>query len=315
LYTNEEGPAGNPLRPPDKAGGKLMYELIRAGEHTYYINCPARMGIYVIDGRNACLIDSGNDKEAGKKALKILEANGWSLKMIFNTHSHADHIGGNELLQQKTGCVIYAPGIEKAFVENPILEPSMLYGGCPPKELHNKFLLAQSSDVRELTKDVLPEGMEMLRIDGHSMAMAAFKTCDGVWFLADGLAGENILDKYHITYLYDVKGYLESLAVIGSLEGRLFVPAHAEACESILALAARNTEKVQEVIAFLKHACQSPVGFDDLLKAVFDHYGLHMDFNHYVLAGSTIRSYLSYLHGKGELDAIFAGNMQKWHAV
>jgi glyoxylase-like metal-dependent hydrolase (beta-lactamase superfamily II) len=292
-----------------------MYELMKAGDRTYYINCPARMGIYVLEDHDVCLIDSGNDKEAGKKVLKILEANGWSLRMIFNTHSHADHIGGNEMLQQKTGCIIYAPGIEQAFVLNPILEPSLLYGGCPPQELRNKFLLAQGSSAKELTVDVLPEGMEMLRLDGHSMAMAAFKTGDGVWFLADGLTGEAILQKYHVTYLHDVKGYLESLAVIGGLQGRLFVPAHAEPCESIQALAAVNINKVYEVTAFLKDACQDPTGFDDLLKAVFDHYGLHMDFTQYVLVGSTIKSYLSYLHDKGELNVLFAGNILKWQTV
>lgn len=292
-----------------------MYELMKAGERTYYINCPARMGIYVMGGPDVCLIDSGNDKDAGKKILKILEANGWSLRMILNTHSHADHIGGNELLQQKTGCRIYAPGVEQAFVQNPILEPSLLYGGCPPQELRNKFLLAQSSLAHELTADVLPEGMVMLRLDGHSIAMAAFKTCDGVWFLADSLTGEAILQKYHVTFLHDVKGYLNSLAIISGLAGRLFVPAHAEPCENIQALAALNEDKVHEVIAFLKGACQNPTAFDDLLKAVFDHYGLQMDFNQYVLVGSTIRSYLSYLHDKSELNVLFAGNMLKWHTA
>ena len=292
-----------------------MYELIQAGERTYYINCPVRIGIYILAGGDVCLIDSGNDRDAGKKVLKILDANHWTLRMIFNTHSHADHIGGNEFLQQKTGCCIYAPGIEQTFVKNPILEPSLLYGGCPPQELRNKFLLAQCSDAKDLTEDTLPEGMEMLRIGGHSLAMAAFKTSDGVWFLADGLTGEPILQKYHVTYLYDVKGYLDSLAAISNLQGRLYVPAHAEPCDSIQALAELNINKVCEVADFLKEACREPAGFDDILKAVFDHYGLHMDFNQYVLVGSTVRSYLTYLHDRGGMNVQFEGNMLKWQTA
>ena len=51
-----------------------MYELIQAGERTYYIDCPSKIGIYRIDDEKVCLIDSGNDKDAGKKVLKILSA-------------------------------------------------------------------------------------------------------------------------------------------------------------------------------------------------------------------------------------------------
>ena len=83
-----------------------MYELIQAGEKTYYINCPAKMGLYRLNDSEVCLIDSGNDKDAGKKVLKILEAGGWKLKMVINTHSHADHIGGNSRLAQRTGCSV-----------------------------------------------------------------------------------------------------------------------------------------------------------------------------------------------------------------
>lgn len=44
-----------------------MYELIQAGEKTYYINCPAKMGLYRLNDSEVCLIDSGNDKDAGEK--------------------------------------------------------------------------------------------------------------------------------------------------------------------------------------------------------------------------------------------------------
>ena len=83
-----------------------MYSLNKAGERTFFIDSPTNMGVYLINDHDACLIDSGNDKDAGKKALRLLEANGLNLKMIINTHSHADHIGGNHLLEERTGCEI-----------------------------------------------------------------------------------------------------------------------------------------------------------------------------------------------------------------
>ena len=79
-----------------------MYELVQVAEHTYYIECPAKIGIYE-DTDGVYVIDSGNDKDAGRKVRKILNENGWSLKGIINTHSNADHIGGNKYLQQQTG--------------------------------------------------------------------------------------------------------------------------------------------------------------------------------------------------------------------
>ncbi len=289
-----------------------MYELTQVGQKTYYINCPAKMGIYKINDTEVCLIDSGNDKEAGKKVLKILESNGWTLKLILNTHSHADHIGGNNLLQQRTNCAIYTVGVDTAFTQFPILESSFLYGGYPCKELRNKFLNAQPSNVQELTEAVLPEGLQMLRIDGHSFSMVAFKTDDEVWFLADCLTSEAIIQKYHVAFLYDVAGYIESLHTVNQLKGKLFIPAHAEPTEDIQSLVKINLEKVEEIYELLKSICAIPITFDDILKEVFDHYGLTMDFNQNVLVGSTIRSYLAYLHDRQEMHPSFVENKLWW---
>ncbi len=107
-----------------------MYELIQISERNYYIQSPARIGLIRLEGQDVCLIDSGNDKNAGRKVRQILDTNGWRLTAIYNTHSNADHIGGNKYLQEQTGCKIYAPGIDCAFTRHPILEPSFLYGGA-----------------------------------------------------------------------------------------------------------------------------------------------------------------------------------------
>ena len=103
-------------------------ELIQVGEKTYYIKNPTNIGIYKIDEENIFLIDTGNDKEAGRKILKIINEQGWNIQGIINTHSNADHIGGNKFIQDRTNCNIYSYNIEKSFTEYPILESSFLYG-------------------------------------------------------------------------------------------------------------------------------------------------------------------------------------------
>ena len=91
-----------------------MYELVQVSEKCYYINCPAKIGVYVTDEDHVYLVDSGNDKDAGRKVRQILDKNGWRLTAILNTHSNADHIGGNRYLQEQTGCKVYSGGIETA---------------------------------------------------------------------------------------------------------------------------------------------------------------------------------------------------------
>ncbi len=59
-----------------------MYELKQVSEKCYYINCPAKIGVYVPDQDNVYLVDSGNDKNTGRKVRQILDKNGWRLAVI-----------------------------------------------------------------------------------------------------------------------------------------------------------------------------------------------------------------------------------------
>ena len=52
-----------------------MFELVQVNEKTYYIESPAKIGVYVADGTDVYLIDSGNDKDAGRKIRKLLDEN------------------------------------------------------------------------------------------------------------------------------------------------------------------------------------------------------------------------------------------------
>ena len=43
-----------------------------------------------------------------RKILKIMDEQGWTVKGIITTHSNADHIGGNKIIQERSNCNIYA---------------------------------------------------------------------------------------------------------------------------------------------------------------------------------------------------------------
>ena len=292
-----------------------MYELIQAIGNSYYIESPAKIGLVRIAEDEVCLIDSGSDKEAGRKVRQILDSNGWHLSAIFSTHSNADHIGGNDYLERQTGCRIFSPGIECAFTRHTILEPAFLYGGYPCSDLRHKFLMAHESNAEYLSSDVLPEGMSIIPLPGHFFDMVGFRTSDDVVYLADCLSSKETLDKYGVTFIYDVEAYLKTLETVKTLECALFVPSHATATEDITELADYNIAKVQEVADAILSICSEPSQSERVIQCIFDRYSLTMTMQQYVLVGSTVRSYLSWLKDKGELIAEIAGNKLMWKRV
>ena len=292
-----------------------MYELNHITGGSYYIQSPSKMGLVKLSDTDVCLIDSGNDKDAGRKVRQLLDANGWRLTAIYNTHSNADHIGGNRYLQGQTKCKIYAQGIECDITRHPVLEPAFLYGGFPPKDLRHKFLMAQESDAKELTPGVLPEGFALLQLPGHFFHMVGFRSPDDVVYLADCLSSRETLDKYQIGFVYDVAAYLDTLEKVKTMQAAAFVPAHAEVTEDIAPLAQYNIDKVLEIADHMVELCAEPVIFEELLKKLFDDYGLTLTFEQYVLVGSTVKSYLAWLKDTGRLTALFEDNRLLWRRV
>ena len=286
-------------------------ELIQVGSNTYYIKNNTNIGVYKIDDNNVYLIDTGNDKEAGKKILKIINENNWHVLGIINTHSNADHIGGNKVIQDRTNCKVLAYNIEKSFTEYPILEPSFLYGGYPFKDIKNKFLYANKSIVTSI-EDNLPEGLEYFSLKGHFFDMIGIKTSDNVYFIGDALFSEDTINKYHIFYIYNVEEYLNSLDYLSTLKGNIYIPSHNTATKDISNLININRNKIEEIINVICDICNNYISFEEILKSIFDKYKINMNINQYVLIGSTIKSYLSYLYDNGKLIYEFIDNKMMW---
>ena len=147
--------------------------------------------------------------------------------------------------------------------------------------------------------------------------MVGFRTPDNTVFLADCLSSIENLDKYAVSFIYDVAAYLKTLDAVEAMEGDVFVPSHAAAGskEDMQKLVQANRDKIYEIKAYLLSLCQEPMIFEHILQKVFGRYQLVMTIEQYVLVGSTIRSYLSWLRDTGEMTYAFEDHLMVWKTV
>ena len=130
-------------------------------------------------------------------------------------------------------------------------------------------------------------------------------------FVGDCVSSEETLTKYGISYLWDVAASLKTLEAVKTIEAKRLVPAHAPVSDSMTALAERNEAAITEAGERILSCCVGAT-FETVLQRVFTEYGLTMNAQQYALIGSTVRSYLSWLHGQGKVGFTFADNQMLW---
>ena len=96
-------------------------ELKQIGPKTFCIEHDTNIGIHFTDDGRMYLIDTGS-KGDGEKIDEILSREGWVPSCIVNTHTHIDHIGGNEFLMRKYGITAYCTDYDMAFAHYSELE-------------------------------------------------------------------------------------------------------------------------------------------------------------------------------------------------
>ena len=175
-------------------------------------------------------------------------------------------------------------------------------------------MFAKESVVTEIEGN-LPDGLEYFSLKGHFFDMIGIKTSDDIYFLADSLFSEETINKYHLFYIYNVEEYLNTLEYLKTLDGKLYIPSHCEATNDISSLIEINRNKIQEIIDKIYNACEKEMTFEDILKYIFDEYNLTMNLNQYLLIGSTIKAYLSYLVDSNKLIYEFKDNKMLWKKI
>ncbi len=289
-----------------------MYTFKEVSKNIYLYRAHCNSVVFNYEANRVAVIDTGIDKAHAKKLKAATDEKGFEITHILNTHYHADHTGGNRYLCENTNAAVYLNGIEGDVIKNPILNIRLLTGGYPLKSQLNKFFLSED---QTRFVDTLPQGIIRHSFPGHSLDMAVFELPGKVFCLGDLYVEEKIISKYKIIHLCDIKSHLNSLQKAKELDGALFIPSHGDAVDDINGVVDINIQSIEEMIASIKNICQTALNIDEILKNLFDRYNLNLDILQYTTCMTTLRSYLAYLVGRGEINCYFEDNKQLFKAV
>jgi len=296
--------------------GVTILELVAVTDNVAYIPGAVNIGV-LRNGERCAVIDTGLDRDSGRNIRKALEAEGLKLEAIINTHSHADHFGGNDYLARNLKAEVYAPSIESGIIQNPILEPIYLFHGATPiRNLRNKFVLAKPSPVDHIIEpgklEAIGLEVEIIPLPGHCFNQVGVLV-DDVLFCADTVFSERVIDKYRVPVVQDVGSHLETLDRLKEMEHSLFIPAHTKPVEDIKGLVAKNVTTTQGIIEDIKSLLDEPKTTERVMSELCSSYGLDLAVvQQYYLIHMTVMAYLGYLYDEKQTEIEIGGNLLRW---
>jgi glyoxylase-like metal-dependent hydrolase (beta-lactamase superfamily II) len=290
----------------------------------FHLQSGSNMGLVVRDGK-ALLIDAGLDRDAGRRALRAVEEACATLEAIFVTHAHADHFGGARFLQKRLGVRLYAPKLEAAMMENPIIEPLYLFGGAAPiKDLRSKFTLAEpcivSQTVESGALEIGPFQLDVVPLPGHAPNQFGVAIDDGaghdVLFSADAVFPQQTIEKHKVLFCVDLDETLDTIGELPAQPYDHFAPGHGTAYaagEEISEICNANRQRLEEIRKAVHGALEEPQETSTLVQQVAEHFRLKIATpTAYYLTRTTVLAALSSLESAGEVAAATDENRLLW---
>lgn len=274
------------------------------------------IGVVTHDDR-ALLVDSGLDENLVRKIVNALANEGVRVAAIVNTHSHADHIGGNAWACRRTGCLVAAPAYEHVFIERPELEPYTLFGAPAPRALSGKFLQAEASRVGLVVdapgeRDVAGFHVRFHALPGHTVGQMGVEV-DGVLFAGDALLPTSTLSKYGVAFAVDPQAARESLERLAQTSATV-VSYHGGVATDLEGLARANADAIASAEeAVLARLRRGPASDEEVLAELLDRFPpAQRTVELHVLQAATVRGYLATLERAGRAVAFLDGPRMLW---
>lgn len=305
----------------------------------FYVPGPTNVGVIAVNGKRGSkakeiyLVDSGGDSAAAERIFAELnelfppENGGFNLVAVINTHSHADHCGGNAFFVQKTGCEVWCSRIESAGLECSLLQSIITCGSMPLPHLQSSYYVAKPSKadkfIDENTEIKLRGGgkLNFISLPGHYLDMLGvlFTSRNGetVFFPGDAVFGRMHVLKYWISYLVDLGAFKQTLEKLNSTNFDWYVPCHGEPVRRIQETVEMNNIAILSTEYCILRALKDEkrLTFSELMKSVADMNDIKLRTPQYLLIGSTIRAYLYYLYQENKIDCAMKENQLFWFKV
>ena len=286
---------------------------------------PGGVNIGVIGGEDGrvVLVDTGLNDTSAKKVIKaVREELDAEIAAVLTTHAHADHFGGNATVVKRTGAVVHAPAFDEAFLRYPLLQPASLFGGADPIDaLRGGFLLADVSPVDVVVRpgphDVAGVAVEAVPLFGHSPGQLGY-VVDGVFFCADVVLPESVLDKYRIPYLFSLTDHLAALTTAAGVAHGVAVAGHGPilAPGELAALIDLNRALADRVVSAVLDATATPRSAESILEGLLHQFGAPVaDAPSYYLLQPTVFAFLSHLQREGRATHEVRDGRSRWTRV
>ncbi len=309
-------------------------KILELTQGTYVIPCSTNIGI-ILDNKekesDVYIVDSGNTEVDGEYILEVLDEffefsnKKYTVKAIINTHAHADHCGGNAIIQKNTNCEIWVSKFEKGSLENPYYHTTILWGGNPPKDIDTVYyrpdscvptkIYSENDKIKLSTVEI-----SFIPLPGHSFdsygILATSSNGQKTLFAGDAIFPRLEIGKYSLPFTLNQTNYLSSLDKIESL-GNLdwCIPGHGDFISKNVAETIEiNKIAIYEIETCIKRIIKKneKITTENIVKLVADTFDLQLSVRQYALVHFTIKCFLTTLKNNGVLKIDITDNILYW---